>query len=45
MDSHITLVRNIELNFDLMAAKSFDTIADINCCNSFILNWKNDKFC
>jgi len=27
-----------------MAAKPFDTIAEINCRNSFILNWKNDKF-
>jgi len=45
MDSHTTLVKNLEVNFDSMAEKPFDTIAEINCCNSFILNWKNDKFC
>jgi hypothetical protein len=33
------------VSFDLMAEKPFDTIAEINCCNSVILNWKNDKFC
>jgi len=41
----MTLVKNLELNFDLIAAKPFDIIAENNCCNSFILNWQNDKFC
>jgi hypothetical protein len=38
MDSHMTLVKNLEVSFDLMAEKPFDTIAEINCCNSVILN-------
>jgi len=41
----MTPVKNLELNFDLMAEKPFDTTAEINCFNSFILNWQNGKFC